>query len=94
MESFNLKILFLLIMIDVKKLKKDEEDRNKLKTKGFIKILGLINNKILLIAKTKQKSTWFEIPLFILGFPTYELKESSDFLINDTFFSSFFIGPI
>ena len=69
-------------MIDVKKLKKDEEDRNKLKTKGFIKILGLINNKIFLIAKTKQKSTWFEIPLFILGFPTYELKESSDFLIK------------
>jgi hypothetical protein len=69
-------------MISVKELKEIAERKKKIKKECFKKILELVNNKILLISKTDQTSTWFEIPLFMLGYPTYEIKESSDYIIK------------
>ena len=69
-------------MISVKELKEIAERKKKIKKECFKKILELVNNKILLISKTDQTSTWFEIPLFMLGYPTYEIKESSNYIIK------------
>ena len=69
-------------MINVEKLKKEAKKREKLKKECYNKILTLINNKIIIVSKTNNTSTWFEIPLFMLGYPTYELKECSDYLIE------------
>ena len=54
--------------------------KKKIKKECFKKILELINNKILLISKTEETSTWFEIPLFMLGYPTYDINECSSYL--------------
>ncbi len=67
-------------MISVKELKKMNNDKKKIKKECFKKILELINNKILLISKTEETSTWFEIPLFMLGYPTYDINECSSYL--------------
>lgn len=67
-------------MISVKELKKMNDDKKKIKKECFKKILELINNKILLISKTDETSTWFEIPLFLLGYPTYDMSECSSYL--------------
>tara|TARA_B100000902_G_C27301377_1_gene913012 strand:+ start:2517 stop:2792 length:276 start_codon:yes stop_codon:yes gene_type:complete len=69
-------------MVNTKELKKDAENRKVLKHKCFNKILEFIDNKILLIAKTNTKTTWYEIPLFLLGHPTYEMKECSEYLMK------------
>ena len=69
-------------MVNTKDLKKNAANRKELKHQCFNKILEFIDNKILLIAKTNTKGTWYEIPLFLLGHPTYEIKECSDYLIK------------
>ena len=50
--------------------------------KCFNKILEFINNKIILVAKTDTTTTWYEIPLFLLGYPTYEIPECSEYIIK------------
>ena len=69
-------------MVNIKELKKNAEERKELKKKCFSKILDFVNNKILLISKTECTSTWYEIPLFLLGHPTYEVKDCADYLIR------------
>ena len=69
-------------MISVKDLKEISEKKKKIKKECFKKLLELVNNKIILISKTDQTSTWFEIPLFMLGYPNYEIKECSDYIIK------------
>jgi hypothetical protein len=67
-------------MVNTKDLKKNAEERKQLKKKCFSKILEFVNNKILIIAKTECTSTWYEIPLFLLGHPTYEIKDCAKYL--------------
>ena len=69
-------------MVNIQELKKNAEEKKKLKIKCFNKILELVNNKILIISKTDSTSTWYEIPLFLLGYPTYEIKDCSKYLIT------------
>ena len=69
-------------MVNTKELRKNAETRKSLKHECFNKILEFIDNKILLVSKTNTKSTWYEIPLFLLGHPTYEMKECSDYLLK------------
>ena len=53
---------------DLKKLKKLKKEN---KINCYKKIHDLVNNKIKLIASTNKKSTWYEIPFFIFGYPIY-----------------------
>jgi len=69
-------------MVNTKELRKNAEDRKSLKKECFNKILEFVNKKILLVSKTNTNSTWYEIPLFLLGHPTYEINECSNYLIK------------
>jgi hypothetical protein len=69
-------------MVNIKELKKNAAERKELKKKCFNKILEFVNNKILIIAKTDCTATWYEIPLFLLGHPTYEIKDCGKYLMK------------
>lgn len=69
-------------MVNIKELKKNIKERKIVKYKCYNKILELIDNKILIISKTNEMSTWYEIPLFMLGFPTYEIKNCAEYLMK------------
>ena len=69
-------------MVNINELKKEEENRKSLKKQCFNKILEFINNKIILVSRANSKRTWYEIPLFLLGHPTYEMDECSSYLIK------------
>ena len=83
-------------MINIDKLKKDAEDRMKFKKKCFKKILEMCLSKIEIVATTNTAKTWFEIPAFVLGFPSYEMSEAAAYVIRKlkkNGFTVFFLNP-
>ena len=83
-------------MINVDKLKKDAEERRKFKKKCFKKILEMCLTKIELVAKTNTTNTWFEIPVFVLGYPSYEIEDCSRYImkkLKKNGFKVFFLNP-
>lgn len=67
-------------MISVNDIKKEKKKINKFRKSCFKHILELINNKIGIISKTDTRSTYYEIPLFVIGYPTYEIKDVVDYI--------------
>lgn len=83
-------------MINVDKLKKDAEERKKFKKKCFKNILELCLKKIEIVAKTNITNTWFEIPVFLLGFPSYEIDDSAEYIMKQlkkNGFKVYFLKP-
>ena len=83
-------------MINVNKLKKDAKKRKKYKKKCFKKILDMCLRKIEIVAKTNTISTWFEIPVFVLGFPSYTIDDSAEYImekLKKNGFKVFFLKP-
>jgi len=83
-------------MINVDKLKKDAEERRKFKKKCFKKILDMTLTKIEFVAKTNITNTWFEIPMFVLGFPSFEIEDCANYImkrLKKNGFKVFFLKP-
>ena len=52
--------------------------------------------KIEIVAKTNTISTWFEIPIFMLGFPSYDINDSAEYImekLKKNGFKVFFLKP-
>ena len=69
-------------MVNINDLKKAEKLKKENKINCYNKIYHLVSNKIKLIASTNKKSTWYEIPFYIFGYPIYDVKDCSKFLIK------------
>jgi archaellum component FlaF (FlaF/FlaG flagellin family) len=83
-------------MINVNKLKKNAEERKKFKKKCFKKILDMCLTKIEIVSQTDTTSTWFEIPIFILGSPSFEIEDCANYITNKlkkNGFKVFFLKP-
>ena len=83
-------------MINIEKLKKDAEEKKKFKKKCYKKILEMCLNKIEIVAKTDTNNTWFEIPVFLFGYPSYKIEDASNYVmkkLKDNGFKVFFLNP-
>jgi len=83
-------------MINLDKLRKEALERKNYKKKCFTKTLNLCLNKIKIVAKTGATETWFEIPMFSLGQPSFEIKECSKYImkkLKHNGFSSTYLKP-
>ena len=69
-------------MVSVDDIKKEKKKKYLFKKSCFKHILELVNNKILLISKTEARKTYYEIPLFVIGYPTYEINEAKDYIVG------------
>lgn len=69
-------------MINIEKLRKDAEERKRFKKKCFKKLLDMCLTKIEIVAITDANNTWFEIPSFIFGYPSYKVNEAADYIIK------------
>ena len=72
-------------MVNINDLKKAEKLKKENKINCYNNIYHLVSNKIKLIANTNKKSTWYEIPFYIFGYPIYDVKDCSKFLIENLF---------
>lgn len=83
-------------MINIEKLKKDAEEKKKYKKKCFKKILEMCLSKIEIVAKTDTTNTWYEIPVFVFGYPSYKIEEASKYVmkkLEENGFKVFFLKP-
>ena len=69
-------------MINIEKLKKDAEERKRYKKRCFKKLLEMCLIKIEIVAVTDAKTTWFEIPSFIFGYPSYDITEAAEYILK------------
>jgi len=67
-------------MIDANKLRKEAKSKKLFEKECFNKILNMCLNKVDIVSKTGIDKTWFEIPKFLLGYPTYEIGQVAIFL--------------
>ena len=83
-------------MINIEKLKKDAEEKKKFRKKCYKKILEMCLCKIEIVAKTDVTNTWFEIPSFVFGFPSYKIQDASKYIMKKlevNGFKVFFLKP-
>ena len=69
--------------ININKLRKQQQERNKNKEKCFDVIKNMCLKKIELASKTgKTNSVLFKIPLIMFGYPSYKLESCAKYLIE------------
>lgn len=62
-------------MVKANDLINEQKKREKIKIETFKKVYKNIEKKIILASAGNFYYTWYEIPEFILGLPTYNLKD-------------------
>ena len=81
-------------MVKADKLIKEQKQRENKKHETFDKILVKIEKKIILASAANYYYTWYSIPEFIVGLPSYALNPCKDYieikLKNDGFETEFF----
>ena len=67
-------------MVNAEDLIKEQKKREEKKIITFEKIYKIIEKKIVLASASDFYYVWYEVPEFILGLPTYDLKGCMDFV--------------
>ena len=67
-------------MVSVQELQKLEKNKQKIKKEIYTKIYYQFSNKITRNAELSQKHTYLTIPPFLLGYPTYSLKNAAKYI--------------
>jgi hypothetical protein len=66
--------------ITVDEIKKLEKNKKDLKKEIYKKIYDQFNKKIRTSVEIGQKQTFLRVPLFIVGYPSYNLGKAADYL--------------
>lgn len=76
-------------MIKASDLIKTQQDKNNIKYKTFDKIFKLVEKKISLTSLGNYYYTEYELPHFLIGYPTYSINDCQEYiktkLINNGF---------
>ena len=67
-------------MIDLKKLHKFHEKKEKIKKESYKKILKACHKRIMLVSKTGAYNCWFIVPEVVFGLPMYDIEECSQYI--------------
>ena len=62
-------------MVNANDLIKEQKEREEIKIQTFKKVYKTIEKKIVLASSSNYYYVWHEVPEFILGLPTYKLKD-------------------
>ena len=62
-------------MVNANDLIKEQQKRDEIKVVTFDKVYKTIEKKIVLASASNYYYVWHEVPEFILGLPTYKLKD-------------------
>ena len=67
-------------MVKANDLVKEQQKREKIKIETFKKVYKTVEKKIILASASDFYHVWYEVPEFILGLPTYNLKECIEYI--------------
>jgi hypothetical protein len=76
-------------MINVRKIKEMEESKKKIKKEIYKKIMDQFSRKIQVAVDAKQKQTFLEVPMFLLGFPAFDVNLAATYLKRQLILSGF-----
>ena len=62
-------------MVNAEDLIKEQKEREEIKIETFKKVYKTIEKKIILASSSNYYYVWYEVPEFIMGLPTYKLKD-------------------
>ena len=68
-------------MINVKELKREQDNRNSLKKKTYDKILEDLSRIIKNRAQLGQKECFLSIPAFVIGKPLYNVRQATKYVM-------------
>ena len=60
----------------------EQQKREKIKIETFKKVYSTIEKKIVLASASNYYYVWYEVPEFILGLPTYNLKSCIQYVVK------------
>ena len=67
-------------MVKANELIKEQKKREEIKVETFKKVYKSIEKKIILASAGNFYYVWYEVPEFVLGLPTYNLKECIEYI--------------
>jgi len=67
-------------MINVRQIQKIEEARRKVKKEIYKKILEQFSRKIQAYVSANQKQVFLEVPVFLVGYPSYNVETAAVYL--------------
>ncbi len=66
-----------------------EESKKKIKKEIYKKIMDQFSRKIQVAVDAKQKQTFLEVPMFLLGFPAFDVNLAATYLKRQLILSGF-----
>jgi hypothetical protein len=76
-------------MITINTIKKIEESKRKIKKEIYTKIFEQFSRKIQISVHAGQKQTFVEVPVFLLGYPSYNIENAAVYLKRQLELSGF-----
>jgi hypothetical protein len=70
-------------MVKAGDLVKAQKERDNIKYKTFKKIFNQIEKKIVLASSSNYYYIWYQIPVFLIGSPMYNIDECKQFVIKN-----------
>lgn len=70
-------------MVKAGDLIKAQKERDNIKYKTFKKIFNQIEKKIVLASSSNYYYIWYQIPVFLIGSPMYNIDECKQFVIKN-----------
>ena len=67
-------------MINVRQIQKIEESKRQIKKETYKKILDQFSRKIQVSVFANQKQVFLEVPMFLIGYPTYNIEAAAVYL--------------
>ena len=81
-------------MININKIKQIEESRRQVKKEIYKKIFEQFCRKIQISVDANQKQVFLEVPIFLIGYPTYDVEIAAVYIKRQLELSGFKVLPI
>lgn len=81
-------------MITIDKIKQIEERRRKVRKETYTKIYEQFCRKIQAAVNANQKSVILQVPVFLIGYPTYNIEKASAYVKRQLLLGGFSIRNI
>lgn len=81
-------------MININKIKQIEESRRQVKKEIYKKIFEQFCRKIQISVDANQKQVFLEVPIFLIGYPTYDVEIAAVYIKRQLELSGFKVFPI
>jgi len=86
--------MYKIVMITLAKIKQIEDRRQKVRKEIYKKIFEQFSRKIQHAVAASQRSVVLQVPLFLIGYPTYNIENAAKYLKRQLLLAGFTLQNI